>query len=97
MSIDPPEFEQKPETTNSLGDKWSYDTFRHYLVGLTKGRDFVLPQEQFPKEIELSAGWHGVFNKMRSETDEDGKERWAGIGYKTNGATKELFIYLNFQ
>lgn len=63
-------------------DGWDYERFRNYLLGLTRGRNFLLPIDQYPNKIELSTGWHDLFNQMRRESARDHLERYALIGFK---------------
>lgn len=60
---------------------WDYETFREYLLALTRGKDFLLPREDYPTRIQLSDDWHGLLNGMRQES-RDGKERFALVGFK---------------
>lgn len=62
-------------------ETWNYHLFREYLLSLTRGKDFLLPVDQYPNAIELSNDWHEVLDKMRTDS-RDGHERWALIGYK---------------
>ncbi len=58
---------------------WNYKMYREYLLALTKGRDYLLPIEEYPSRIELSASWHEAFNQIRSSTNEG----WILIGYQS--------------
>lgn len=62
-------------------EKWEYPRFREYMLALTKGPDFLLPFDRYPKRIELSNPWHELLDQMRRES-KDGVERWALIGFK---------------
>ncbi len=70
--------------STTLPEVWSYEYFREYLLSLTRPNrsEFVLPQDQFPKEIDLNKGWHQTLNQMRRESGGDMLERFAGIGFK---------------
>lgn len=70
--------------------KWDYNYFREYLLGLSRGKKFLLPTKQYPTRIELSQDWHKTFDEMREETERDGHERWVLIGFREN----ERSIYL---
>ncbi len=71
---------EKPTTT--LPDKWDYQTFKDYLLAMSRGKEFRLPMDQMPAEIQLSPEWHETLDTMRDGTAQDGRERWTGIGYK---------------
>lgn len=75
---------------------WDYETFKQYLIGLSRGPNFVLPEGEFPYDIELSGDWNKVLNKMRVDTSDDRLERWAGIGYKTNEVNQRAIYLPNF-
>lgn len=71
--------------------RWRYDYFREYLLSLTRGWEFYLPQGHYSNRIELGRGWHATLNEMRVETD-DGKERYAIAGFKEDRRA----VYLPF-
>lgn len=77
----------------TLPERWTYDYFREYLLSLTRGSEFTLPQEAFPLVIELSRDWHTVLNTIREETSKDEIERWAGIGFKEDRRSLYLPIF----
>src|SRR3989344_519830 len=56
-----------PEATG-VPDTWNYSLFKDYLLALSRGKDFILPLEQYPREIELSQEWHKILNSMRDRT-----------------------------
>lgn len=62
--------------------KWDYDYLREYLLALTRGREFLLPAQQYPKGIELAFLWQFSFEMMRFLSANDGNERWKLIGFK---------------
>jgi hypothetical protein len=57
---------------------WDYETFREYLLALTKGREYLSSIGEHPLRFDLSKSWHDVLNSMRDSS----KERWALIGYE---------------
>lgn len=57
---------------------WDYNAFREYVIALTKGRDFLLPIEEYPSRIDLSTPWHEVFNQIRPNS----YEGWVLFGYQ---------------
>lgn len=65
---------------NTTG-RWAYPYFKEYLLALTRGPDFLLPFEDYPKRIELGKPWHELLDQMRQES-KDGIERWALVGFK---------------
>lgn len=67
----------KPKENSS----WQYPYFREYLLALTRGKDFLLPINQYPNKIQLSNQWHETLDRMRRDTL-DGKEKWSLIGFK---------------
>lgn len=81
---------RRPETKET---RWNYNYFREYLLALTKGTQFLLPPEKYPRRIELDQGWHTLLNNMREDTQKDKKERWALIGSKQKNKDK-LALYL---
>lgn len=78
--LDRPQPGEKPTTT--LPDRWNYQTFKEYLLALSRGPEFRIPLEQMPSEIELSVDFHQRLNVMREETQRTGLEQWTNIGYK---------------
>ncbi|MBI2405563.1 hypothetical protein HYV21_00715 [Candidatus Microgenomates bacterium] len=80
MDISPPEnlIERK---NKPLPKKWDYETFKEYLLSQPRGKEFLLPLNEFPEEIELSEYWHKAFNAMREKTVKDQIERVAVVGY----------------
>lgn len=81
MSANPPETELQLENGPPITKKWDYETFKEYLLSQARGRDFLLPIEEFPEHIELSDDWHGVLNAMRAKTKKDKIERVALTGH----------------
>ena len=57
---------------------WSYETFREYALAISRGRDYLLPIEEYPSRLELNGLWHETFNQIRPKT----YESWALIGYE---------------
>jgi hypothetical protein len=57
---------------------WNYDNYREYVLALTRGRDYLLPIDEYPSRIDLSEPWHKLFNDMRPIQH----ETWALIGYE---------------
>jgi hypothetical protein len=57
---------------------WDYETYREYLLALSRGREFLLPIEEYPQRIELSQPWHEAFNGIRANP----KEGWFLVGYE---------------
>jgi hypothetical protein len=90
------EITEEPTKGKDLTEIWNYETFRQYLVGITRGPDFSPKKEEFPKEIELNGDWHKTLNDIRRSTNKDGLEKWAGIGYKTNGVNQKAIYLPNF-
>jgi hypothetical protein len=66
-----PERQLKPEG-------WGYEMYREYLLAVSRGRDYLLPIEDYPSRIELSQQWHDTFNQIRSKP----YESWALVGYE---------------
>lgn len=71
---------EKP--TSALPDRWTHQTFRDCLLGLSRGSEFRQPIEQMPKEIELSPELHAILDRMRMQTSDDMTERFMKIGFK---------------
>jgi len=63
---------------------WAYEAqLRNYLLLVAqKGLQALEPLSAFPHNIELSRDWHVFLDTMRSQTEGDGKERWALAGVK---------------
>lgn len=57
---------------------WSHEMFREYLLALSRGREFLLPVEEYPSRIELSPPWHEAFNQIRPNS----YEGWILIGFQ---------------
>lgn len=57
---------------------WDYETYREYLLALSRGREFLLPIEDYPSRLELSEPWHEAFNQIRANSHEG----WVLIGYQ---------------
>lgn len=57
---------------------WNYEVYREYLLALSRGREFLLPIEEYPSRIDLSGPWHEVFNQIRAGSHEG----WALLGYE---------------
>ncbi len=57
---------------------WDYEMFREYLLALSRGKEFLLPIEEYPSKIELSRPWHEVFNQIRQVPTEG----WALVGFQ---------------
>lgn len=60
---------------------WAYEHFREYLMALGRGRNSLLPLDQYPDLIELNRGWHEVLEDLRTRTTQHGKEHYAVIGF----------------
>lgn len=88
--MEPPEV--FPRNKAELPKHWIYDLFKHYLLAMSHGREYLLTKEDYPDEIALSNDWHEVLNKVRYDTSGDLVERWAGIGYKNNESTRGLYL-----
>ncbi|MBI4059309.1 hypothetical protein HY404_03670 [Candidatus Microgenomates bacterium] len=80
---------KEPKVLAPKENRWSYNYFREYLLASLRGKDFLLPQDQYPDKIELSPDWYITLNQMRQET-QDGFERWALIGFKEDKRTLYL-------
>lgn len=52
--------------------------FREYLLGLSRGRDYLLPIEDSPTQFELNGTWHESLNQLRNLP----YEGWSLIGYE---------------
>lgn len=64
-----------------LGDPstgWNYETYREYILALTRGGEFLLPIEEYPSRMELSEPWQEMLNQIRSTSHES----WALFGYQ---------------
>lgn len=70
--------------------EWDYQTFRRYQLNLRRGPQTLIRFSDVPHSIELSTPWHELFNKMRTEHQLDGHERWAHFGF--NGDQKKIFL-----
>ncbi len=81
MSIEPPELELAKERPPQPPKRWDYETFKEYLLAQARGKEFLLPLNEFPEEIELSSKWHDVLNTMRNKTNKDSVERVGLVGY----------------
>lgn len=57
---------------------WNYETYREYLLAISKGRDYLLPIEEYPSQIELNEVWHESLNQIRPMANEG----WVLIGYQ---------------
>ncbi len=58
---------------------WNNEALEGYLLQTSRNsakRNFCLPQQDFPKRIDLSSAWHDTFEVMRRETQSDWYERW---------------------
>lgn len=66
-----------PEPSPSISG-WDYETFREYLLALSRSREFLSPIEEYPSRIDLSEPWHEVFNQIRVNDFEG----WALVGYE---------------
>lgn len=66
-----------PETLSPIPG-WDYEVCSEYILALSRGREFLLPIEEYPSRMDLSQSWHETFNQMRS----DSGEMWALIGYE---------------
>ncbi len=66
-----------PDTPITLPG-WNYETYREYLLAISRGRDYLLPIEDYPSQIELSSVWHDSFNQIRDLPHEG----WVLIGYQ---------------
>lgn len=66
-------------------EHWSYEShFREYLLLLAnKGNIALESSTKYPETIELSKGWHETLNQIRKSTKNDGRERWALVGFKS--------------
>ncbi|OGD92666.1 hypothetical protein A2697_02575 [Candidatus Curtissbacteria bacterium RIFCSPHIGHO2_01_FULL_41_44] len=90
MLVEPPEKEVRLEKAPLPSNKWDYQTFKEYLLAQARGREFLLPLNEFPREIEFFEDWHRTFNRMRDATEQDDIERVALVGYRL----KQRAIYL---
>lgn len=64
-------------------ERWDYSSqFRNYLLLLASKKELGLEfRGNFPKEIELSYGWHRMLGKVRDRS-QNGKEHWGFVGFK---------------
>lgn len=69
---------------------WSYNDYRDYLLAISRGEHFLLLLDQYPKEIELSKGWHETLNTMRNGTNKDKTEHVSVVAFSQTART----IYL---
>lgn len=68
----------KPQENLADPVGWNYETYREYLLAISKSRDYLLPIEEYPSKIEFSHVWHETFNQIRSSPN----EKWVLIGYQ---------------
>ena len=59
---------------------WDSNHLNEYIANLAQDPESLLPPDQYPNRLQLDVQWHDILNRMRSETEKDGKERWAPIG-----------------
>jgi hypothetical protein len=77
------------QTTSPIAPKpierWDYNNyFKEYLLLLaSKGNVALESLTKYPETIELSKGWHQTLNQMRESTRNDGREKWALAGFKS--------------
>ncbi len=64
-------------------DRWNSETFHEYLFAVNRDKNYLMPQADYPDQIELGREWHAVFNQMRQET-QDGYERISVQGVMQN-------------
>lgn len=61
---------------------WTYGHFKEYMLALGRGKQFLLPIDQYPDIIELSNNWHESLEANRRLTTISGKEHYLTIGFK---------------
>ncbi len=57
---------------------WNYETFREYILAISKSRDYLLPIEEYPRSFDLSNQWHETLNQIRPKPFES----WVLIGFE---------------
>lgn len=72
-----PSVKVTPETLHPIPG-WDYETYREYLLALSKGREYLLPIEEYPSKMDLNEMWHETFNQIRPHS----YESWALIGFE---------------
>src|SRR5579872_4280181 len=75
----PPPITPERKSTSRV---WTYDHFKEYLLALGRGKQFLLPIDQYPDIIELSNDWHEALEANRRLTTQSGKEHYLTIGFK---------------
>lgn len=66
-----------PETARPIPG-WDYETYREYLLAMSKGREYLLSIEEYPSRMDLNEIWHETFNKIRPQS----YESWALVGFE---------------
>lgn len=68
---------------------WSYEQFKSYLLLLLGDQNALLPLAEYPNRIRLNGDWTSVLDRIRTDS-QDGLERFALIGYRTD--RQSLFL-----
>jgi hypothetical protein len=76
--------------TRGTPKDWDAQYTNEYLLALSRGKEYVLPNHNFPETITFQEPWHNLLNGMRDTTRAEGVECFAYIG--TNSEKQKLFL-----
>jgi hypothetical protein len=74
--------EQLEMITRRLPDRWDSAYTTEYLLSLARGQEFMLPRNQYPKEIQFNSSWHRLLDNMHAISEKEDVECYAAIGAK---------------